>query len=59
MLSDENYGFFSKNSFASLIFVARYGEPPLSGWLSSIICLCFRLMISFVSPRSLSVTVSL
>lgn len=23
--------FFSKKSFASLIFVARYGEPPLSG----------------------------
>lgn len=26
--------FFSKNSFASLTFVARYGLPPRSGWFS-------------------------
>lgn len=26
---------FSRNSFASFTFVARYGLPPLSGWLSN------------------------
>jgi len=28
----------SSISFASLILLARYGEPPLSGWLANIIC---------------------
>lgn len=41
------------NSLASLIFVAKYGLPPRSGWLSSIICRCFLRIISFVMPRSL------
>lgn len=44
---------FSKNSFASLIFVARYGLPPRSGWFNSISCRCFLRIISFVMPRSL------
>ena len=45
---------FSNISFASLIFVARYGLPPRSGWLRSIICRCFLRSMSFVTPRSLS-----
>ena len=44
---------FSINSFASLIFVAKYGLPPRSGWFSSIICRCFLRIISRVAPRSL------
>ena len=48
---------FSKNSFASLIFVARYGLPPRSGWLSSISCRCFFRIISRVA-RSLSTPAS-
>jgi len=46
-------GFLSKNSFASLIFVAKYGLPPRSGWFSNISCRCFFRIISFVMPRSL------
>jgi len=47
------YGFFSRNSLASFTFVARYGLPPLSGWLSSMSDLCRLRIISFVRPRSL------
>lgn len=50
------YPVFSNSSFASLIFVARYGLPPRSGWFSNIICRCFFLIISFVRPRSLHAT---
>ncbi|KAH3667423.1 hypothetical protein OGAPHI_003072 [Ogataea philodendri] len=32
---------FSKKSLASLILVARNGDPPLSGWFSSMILLWF------------------
>lgn len=56
ILGNNNRGYgapFSKNSFASLILVARYGLPPRSGWLRSIICRCFLRRISFVTPRSL------
>jgi hypothetical protein len=49
---------FSRNSLASLIFVARYGLPPQSGWFRSISCLCFLRTISFVTPRSLCATSS-
>ena len=45
--------FLSRNSFASLIFVARYGLPPRSGWLSSISCLWFFRTLSLVRVRSL------
>ena len=30
----------SNKSFASFILLARYGEPPRSGWFASMICLC-------------------
>jgi hypothetical protein len=45
---------FSSISFASLTLVARYGEPPRSGWLSSMSDRCFLRRSSFVMPRSLS-----
>jgi hypothetical protein len=46
----------SNSSFASLIFVARYGLPPRSGWLSSISCRWFLRTLSFVKVRSLEET---
>jgi hypothetical protein len=39
---------------ASLILLARYGLPPLSGWFSNISCLCFLRRASLFKPRSLS-----
>lgn len=45
--------FLSRNSFASLIFVARYGLPPRSGWLRSISWRCLTRTFSFVRLRSL------
>ena len=45
---------FSSISFASLTLVAKYGEPPRSGWLSSMRDRCFLRRSSFVTPRSLS-----
>ena len=49
---------FSRNSFASLTFVARYGLPPRSGWFSSISCRWFFRIFSLVSMRSLIPTMS-
>ena len=49
---------FSRNSFASLTFVARYGLPPRSGWFSSISCRWFFRIFSLVSMRSLMPTTS-
>lgn len=46
-------GFLSKNSFASLILVARYGLPPRSGWLRSIIVRWALRTLSFVICLSL------
>jgi hypothetical protein len=46
------YYFFtlvSKNSFASLIFKAKKGEPPRSGWLSNMIRLCASLIFCLVA----------
>lgn len=31
---------FSNRSLASLILLARYGEPPRSGWLAIMMFLC-------------------
>ena len=45
---------FSRNSFASFTFVARYGLPPRSGWLSSISVRCAFRTLSFVRLPSLS-----
>lgn len=45
---------FSRNSLASLIFVAKYGLPPRSGWLSSMSWRCFLVTLSLVNRRSLS-----
>lgn len=47
---------FSNRSFASLILLARYGEPPRSGWFASMICrwASFSLLRSIgpsLSPR--------
>jgi hypothetical protein len=44
---------FSRNSFASLTFDARYGLPPRSGWLSIIIVRCAFRILSLVIARSL------
>ena len=44
---------FSKSSFASFTFVARYGLPPRSGWFKSMSDRCFFRRSSFVMPRSL------
>ena len=44
---------FSRNSFASLTFVARYGLPPRSGWFNNISCRWFFRIFSLVSMRSL------
>lgn len=44
---------FSKNSFASFTFVARYGLPPRSGWLSSISVRWAFRTFSLVTARSL------
>jgi hypothetical protein len=40
-------------SFASLILLARYGAPPRSGWLASIICLWASLIFVFRTAPSL------
>ena len=45
----------SNSSFASLIFVAKYGLPPRSGWLRSISCRWFLRTFSLVSVRSLRI----
>ena len=47
------YPFRSRNSFASFTLLARYGLPPLSGWLASIRARWFFRIFSFVSVRSL------
>ncbi len=44
---------FSSISLASLTLVARYGEPPRSGWFISMRDRCFLRRSSFVTPRSL------
>lgn len=48
-----NHVFFSKNSFASLTLVARYGLPPRSGWLSNIRVRWALRTLSFVRLLSL------
>jgi hypothetical protein len=45
--------FFSRNSFASFTFVARYGLPPRSGWFNIINVRWFLRIRSLVSCRSL------
>ena len=45
--------FFSRNSLASLIFVARYGLPPRSGWFRIMSWRCFLRIISFDKLPSL------
>ena len=45
--------FFSRNSFASLTFVARYGLPPRSGWFSIMSVRWFFRIFSFVRAPSL------
>jgi hypothetical protein len=47
------YTDFSKNSFASLILLAKYGLPPLSGWFNNMSCLCFLRRRSLLMPLSL------
>lgn len=47
------HAFFSKNSLASFTFVARYGLPPRSGWLSSISVRCALRTLSLVRLLSL------
>lgn len=47
---------FSSISLASLTLVARYGEPPRSGWLRSMSDRCFLRRRSFVTPRSLGMS---
>ena len=34
------FSVFSNKSFASLILLAMYGEPPRSGWFANMMCLC-------------------
>jgi hypothetical protein len=42
---------FSSRSFASLILLAKYGEPPRSGWFASMICRCASLsLLAIVGP---------
>ena len=48
-----HHEFFSRNSFASLTFVARYGLPPRSGWFNNINCRWFFRILSFVNILSL------
>lgn len=45
---------FSSRSFASLILLAIYGEPPRSGWFASMICLCASLSRVLNSGPSLN-----
>lgn len=47
------YEFFSKNSFASLTLVAKYGLPPRSGWFNSMRVRCAFRIFSFDRARSL------
>ena len=51
----EGYRFsdLSNKSLASLILLARYGEPPRSGWLASMICLWASLIFTFKAGPSL------
>ena len=58
---NEDYRFsdLSNKSFASLILLARYGAPPRSGWLASMICLWASLIFIFRTGPSLKYTQSL
>ena len=47
------FSVLSNKSFASLILLARYGAPPRSGWLASIICLCASLIFILRAGPSL------
>lgn len=53
LILDLGYGFFSKKVLASLIFAARYGLPPRSGWFITMSPRCFLRISSFVTPLSL------
>ena len=44
---------FSSRSLASFILLARYGDPPRSGWFASMICRCASLSCFFSAPPSL------
>lgn len=51
--------FFSKNSFASLTLVAKYGLPPRSGWFSIMSVRWFLRMRSLVIVLSLRFSISI
>lgn len=49
----------SKKSLASLIFVAKYGEPPRSGWFNNMILRCASFTLALVTADSLNIAVCL